>query len=110
MPSFERKGIFSDKLLLSPARDVLATCRVRLQDAHDSRPRTIFRGCSPLKPVCSAKTAHSTPAHSAALPTALSASMIETRQSRPVTHKGRTRGRLTLGVDEFPFLVSSDSR
>jgi hypothetical protein len=32
------------------------------------------------------------------------------RQSRPVTHKGRTLGRLTLGVDEFPFLVSSDSR
>ncbi len=48
MPSFERKGIFSDKLLLSPARDVRATCRVRLQDAHHSRPRTIFRGCNPL--------------------------------------------------------------
>src|SRR5208282_5290942 len=48
MPSFERKGIFSDKLLLSPARHARATCRVRLQDAHHSRPRTIFRGCSPL--------------------------------------------------------------
>jgi hypothetical protein len=31
----------------------------------------------PLKPVCSDKTAHSTPAHLAAVPTALSASMIE---------------------------------
>jgi len=31
----------------------------------------------PLKPDCSDKTAHSTPAHLAAVPTALSASMIE---------------------------------
>src|SRR5271166_929641 len=75
MPSFERKGIFSDKLLLSPARDVRATCRIRLQHDDNFRPRIHLGGCSLLSLVRKKPRIHSGVFACGA--TALSPSMIE---------------------------------